>query len=69
MMKLGKYYEKSMMTTCITCQKEEKKCTWVVYVMSSVFPPFQFCCNLRNFWPNPNSQIFKIDNKNGVLQL
>ena len=48
--KLFQYYVNSMVTSCSTCQKEEKECTLVKYVIYAVLPQFQFFRNLRNFY-------------------
>ena len=47
--KLCKYYVNSMVISYIICQKEEKECTWVKYVIYAVLPRLKFCRNLRNF--------------------
>ena len=31
------------------CQKEEKECNWVKYVINEVLPQIKFCQNLRIF--------------------
>ena len=38
--KLRQYYVNSMVLSCITCQKEEKECTWVDNVIYAVLPQF-----------------------------
>ena len=60
---LCKYFINSMVISCSTCQKEEKECTFVYYVICAVLPRFQFCRNLCNFSANYKSQIFRIDKK------
>ena len=47
--KICKYYVNSMVISCSTCQKEEKECTWVKYLIYAVLSRFQICCNLRFF--------------------
>ena len=47
--KLCKCYVNSMVISYSNCQKEEKECTWVKFVIYAVFLWFQFCQNLGNF--------------------
>ena len=37
------------LSTCSTCQKEEKECIWVKYLIYAVLLRFQICRNLRVF--------------------
>ena len=43
--KICKFYVKSMVISCNTCQKEEKECTWVKYLIFTVLSRFQICHN------------------------
>ena len=48
-----------MVISYCTCQKEEKECTWVKYLIYAVFARSQIYCNLQIFLPNLYSQMFK----------
>ena len=63
--KLCKYYVNSMVISCITCQKEEKECTWVNLWFTQ---SFDFVLIYAIFPPNSDSQIFIIDNKNAYCK-
>ena len=39
-----------MVISCSTCQKEEKECTWVKYLIYAVLSQFQICRNLGVFF-------------------
>ena len=64
-----KYYVNSMVISCSTCTKGEQECTLVKYVICAVLSRFQVVVIYAIFQPNPNSQIFIIDNKKRLLQL
>ena len=49
MMQNIKYYVNGMVISCSTCQKEEKECIWVKYLIYTVLSKFQTCRNLRAF--------------------
>ena len=51
--------------SCSTCQKEEKECTWVKYVIYAVFQQFKFYRNLLNF--SANSQFPDFQNWQKML--
>ena len=38
-----------MVISSSTCQKDEKECTWVIYLINAVLSQFQICRNLRVF--------------------
>ena len=44
-----KYYVNSMVISCTTCQKEEKECIWVKYVVDAVLLRLKFSFTLRIF--------------------
>ena len=63
--KICKYYVSSMVISCSTCEKDEKECMWVKYLIYVVLSKFQICCSLRMFilLPNMYSQNFRVHKK------
>ena len=47
--KICQYYVNSMVISYSTCQKEEKECTWVKYLIYAFLLQFKICRNLRVF--------------------
>ena len=62
--KICKYYVDSMLMSCSACQKEEKECTWVKYLIYAFLSRSQICRNFLVF-PPPNlySQNFRVHKK------
>ena len=48
--KICKYYVNSMVISGSTCEKEDKECKWVKYLIYSVLLQFQICQNLCLFF-------------------
>ena len=47
--KTFRYYVNSMKTSCSTCQKEEKECTWVKYLIYALLSRLPIYRNVRLF--------------------
>ena len=53
-----------MVISCSTCQKEEKECTWVKYLIYTVLSLFKICRNLRDFFRQICIPKFQSSQKN-----
>ena len=53
-----------MVTSYSTCQKEEKECIWVKYLIYAVLPQFKICRNLRIFSAKSEFPKFQGSRKN-----
>ena len=58
-----------MVTSCSTCQKEERECMWVKFLIYSVFLQFQICRNLRFFSDKSVVPKFQSSQKNVFFQV
>ena len=58
-----------MIITCSTCQKEEKECTWVKYLIYAVLLHFQICRNLRILFAKSVFPKFQSSQKKCIFQV
>ena len=56
--KISKYFVNSIIILCNTYQKEHKECILVKYLIYAILPGFQFCRNLRTFFPSNSISAF-----------
>ena len=61
--KLCKHYVNSMVISCSTCQKDEKNALGSNMWLTQSCRNFNFVVIYAIFPPNPDSKIFRIDNK------
>ena len=58
-----------MVISCGTCQKEEKECMLVKYLIHAVLSRFQICRNLRFFSARSVVPKFQSSQKKGSFQV
>ena len=58
-----------MEISCSTCEKEEKGCIWVKYLIYAVLHDFNFVVIYALFPPNSDSQIFRVHKKSFIPSL
>ena len=57
-------YVNSMVISCSTCEKEEKECIWVKYLIYAVLSQSKICSNLRTFSAKSVFPKFQSSQKN-----
>ena len=67
--KIFKYSVNSMVISDSYCQKEEKECIWVKYLIYTVLSRFQICRNSRVFSAKSETKNFRVDKKMFFFQV